>query len=361
MEIGILIAPQKNLSSTVSMVDRLAVDCSPDYIWVCDRLLSNFTDLSTLIAELPVSSPAVFLDPFLTISAMIKPGIRQLEFGIAVTDFIRRAPPDMARACNTISQIIGRPLNIGFGSGEAINLKPLGYGSHPKPVSLLDRELQRFAEINCTGVCRSEGYEVELGYHGSPSKIWIGGQRERMLGLTARYADGWLPAWKMPPDEYRHKKAKLEQQAAGYGRACPKAGMFAGVMMGKSRQAVLREIEQLPLLKFGALELPAELWKRWGISHPCGDDVKGTPDVVVHDIPTDKLRDLAALIPAGMLAETGFCGNVSEILDELWEYRKAGMEHLALMAPLRFDGDGNIEADESYSAFELLCEELKSW
>lgn len=362
LELGILITPEKDLDDTLRRYERCMRDIDPDYIWLPDRLLID--DVSALgeFAGTAYRQPAMeFLDPFLTIARMSQSLKRPAHFGLAVTDFVRRAAPDLARTAYTLNQILGRPVDMGFGAGEAINLTPLGYRHGPKPVGFLAAQLRRFDAINRTGVDPVEGAApVALGYHRHPNRIWIGGQRERMLTLAAQYADGWLPAWKMTPQEYADKAATLRRHAVEFGRDCPVLGMFGSVILGKSKAAVLDHFERYPLTRAIALQAGAEVWHKWGLQHPAGSDSRGFFDVLLagHD-PAALYRAIEA-VPVEMLDDILFLGNTEEVYAELLLYRRAGMRNLALMFPLFANDNVMFGVEDFYPDFVDLCALLRS-
>jgi phthiodiolone/phenolphthiodiolone dimycocerosates ketoreductase len=361
MELGILITPEKSLDDTLQRYQRCMRDIDPDHIWLPDRLLiDDISALSEFAGNSYQQPPMEFLDPFLTIAAMAQSPMRPAHFGLAVTDFIRRAPPDLARTAYTLHQIVGSALHMGFGAGEAVNLTPLGYRHGPKPVGHFATQLQRFSSINQSGFdAPHETDKVALGYHRRPNLIWIGGQRERMLKLTAQYADGWLPAWKMTPGEYAEKAGILRSAAADHGRPCPKLGMFGSVILGKSKTDVLDCFERNPLTKAIALQASAEIWEQWGLQHPAGSDSRGFFDVLLGGHDPAALYSAITSVPAGMLADILFLGNVQEVFAELQEYRTAGLQHLAMMFPLFADNNVMFGMADFYPDFVRLCKLLR--
>ena len=365
MELGMLIVPARGLEHTIVQFDRCMEELRPDYFWLPDRLLiHNIAHVYRYLGESYDERPLELLDPFITISALAKRAATPVHFGIAVTEFIRRGPADLARAADTLSQLMGAPLQMGFGAGETLNLVPFGYRHGASPVSFLEEQLQIFRRINEDGVYCAQGRpEVRLGYNKIPSKIWVGGQRERMLKITARCADGWLPAWKMKPAEYGEKCVALRGLAQQEGRNCPTLGMFAVPRLGKSRQAVFDYFRDRPLARSIALESPAELWRTWGLKHPCGEDSKGIYDELLSDIAPDVLYQALLTVPPEFIDTFCFAGNAEELLEEFWEYRQAGMQHLALFMPY-FAGAPvayGIDGDEMHRQLRLICAEVKRW
>jgi phthiodiolone/phenolphthiodiolone dimycocerosates ketoreductase len=182
-----------------------------------------------------------------------------------------------------------------------------------------------------------------------------------MLDITSRYADGWLPAWKMTPDEYGQKIEVITVLARQYKRKVPKLGMLADVVLGNSREEIIEVLRKNPREMFlAAFRAPAEIWRKWGLNHPFGSDAKGLPDVILADIPVHILHESLKQLPAEFIGDIAFVGSQDEVLSELWEYRKRGMTHLALIAP--FDAVDQMELEGgAASNFSKLCSEIKRW
>jgi len=300
-------------------------------------------------------------DPFITIAALAGSVRANMDFGIAVTDFIRRKSPDLARASHSLSELLNKPLNIGFGSGESINLVPLGYGEIEKPVSLMKEELQRFVQIRDRGLYTTSGSETRLGYDSNPGRIWIGGQRDRMLRITAQYADGWLPAWKMEAVEYADKVVALKQQSQLYGRTPPTMGMFAILIVGDSREQLRSTISANPLLKAAALMASGESWKKYGLSHPAGSDTKGLPNALLHNITPSELYQTLCAAPNELVEEVLFLGSPEEILNQLRPYREAGLEHLLLSFPDAAAMKSGYQVDDFEAKIKAVWDQLRQW
>lgn len=363
MEIGIHLVPAKNLYYVAERYTNLLDRICPDCIWLSDRLLVD--DYGALAAYCGRSiedwaRPAEFLDPFVAAAALVQYMPQPTRFGIAATDFIRRPPPDLARAAFTLNQVLPTPLHLGIGAGEAINLVPLGYDTGPKPVAHFEQSLRQLRQIHATGACHGPSI-VEVGYQGHASSIWVAGQRPRMLRIAAALADGWLPAWKMSPVEYRDSVQALRQGADKHGRSGPVPGLFAMPLIGPSRSDLLDHFRSDPLLRTVAFMAADELWQKWGLQHPAGAGSRGLFDTIVGGMPGETLYRALQSVPAEMIGDILFLGNVQELLDEFWQYREAGLQHLSLLLPDFSNprisyGVPNFEAE-----FERLCRELQSW
>lgn len=375
MELGIHLVATGDLYRVSERYTDFLDQVLPDCIWLSDRLMvDDYRALAALCDGEPESwsERAAFLDPFVTAAALVQYMPHPTRFGIAATDFIRRAPPDLARAAYTLNQVLPSPLNIGFGAGEAINLTPLGYLHGDRPVAHFERSLRQFRQINDEGryyrdkngdkdADRGGDRVVELGLHRYPSSVWVAGQRSRMLRIAAEFADGWLPAWKMSAAEYRDSVLALGCMAAAAGRSCPIAGLFAMPVIGPSRRALLDHFQGSPMNRAVAFMAGNELWQKWGLEHPGGAGSKGLFDTVLDEIPASRLLKALLEVPAEMMDDILFLGNVQELLDEFWQFKCAGLRHLSLLLPDFSNVRISYGVDSFDSEFVRLCRELQSW
>lgn len=363
MEIGIHLVATGDLYRVAERYTKLLDRLSPDCIWLSDRLLvDDLRDLAGYCGESADAweKPPEFLDPFVTAAALVQYMPQPTRFGIAATDFIRRAAPDLARAAYTLNQVLPAPLNIGFGAGEAINLTPFGYVQGLRPVSHFEEGLRQFRQINDRGQFPGNTL-VELGYCQHPSSIWVAGQRPRMLRLTAIHADGWLPAWKMSSEQYRYCVMSLRAMAAEAKRSSPTLGLFAMPVMGPSKRVLLEYFRGSPMARAVAFMASNDVWEKWGLEHPAGKNSKGLFDTVLRETSTAALHRSLLAVPAEMIDEILFIGNTQELLDEFWQFKLAGLQHLSLLLPDFTDkrisyGLANFDAE-----FFRLCREIQSW
>jgi phthiodiolone/phenolphthiodiolone dimycocerosates ketoreductase len=363
MELGIHLVAAGDLYRVSERYTDFLDQILPDCIWLSDRLLvDDCRMLAALCGDKSQawSEPPAFLDPFVTAAALVQYMPHPTRFGIAATDFIRRAPPDLARAAYTLNQVLPSPLNIGFGAGEAINLTPFGYAHGHRPVAHFEHNLRRFRQINDEGMHYGERV-VNLGYQRHSSSIWVAGQRSRMLRIAAEFADGWLPAWKMSPTAYRDSVLALRDMAAAVGRTLPTAGLFAMPIIGSSRRELLDHFRSSPMSRAVAFMAGGDLWAKWGLEHPAGAGSKGLFDVVLEAIPTGRLLDALLKVPAEMMADILFLGNVQELLDDFWQLKCAGLQHLSLLLPDFTNVRISYGVDSFDAEFVRLCRELQSW
>ncbi|MBW2271345.1 MAG: LLM class flavin-dependent oxidoreductase [Deltaproteobacteria bacterium] len=188
-------------------------------------------------------------------------------------------------------------------------------------------------------------------------KLWVAGHGPRMLRLTGQYADGWLPAWSMAPEDYAARRDIVAKHAQTAGRPTPTCGLLRPVLLGKSRDQLAELFEREPLAKLAALFIEGERWQHYGIEHPAGANSRGFVDVIVHDLDVEELRALAPRIPFELLADYYLAGNAEEVFERLLPFAAAGLEHVILTLCLGMVG-GPPEIEEFLAEFARLREML---
>lgn len=168
--------------------------------------------------------------------------------------------------------------SLGIGAGEAENVVPYGI-EFRQQVARLEEALRLMRimlesdygeKINFEGrFYRFEDAVFDLKPTGE-MPMWVGAHGEKMLRLTARYADGWLPA-SLPPGIYAERAEKLERYAKNEGREPEEItkALFASVVVDESESEVERLL-RTPILKIHALLLHHEVYERLGYRHPFG-------------------------------------------------------------------------------------------
>lgn len=279
-----------------------------------------------------------YLDPVATIAAV---GVRttRIRLGIGVTDVIRRHPAMLAQAILTLDHITRGRVILGLGSGERLNITPYGLDFH-QPVARLEEGVKIIRLL-----WESGGKPVDfegrfwrldravLGlepYQGRCPPIWIAAHGPRMLQLTGRYGDGWLPT-KMAPAEYREKLAQIRRAAREAGRD-PEAitpGMLAYVLVDEDRAAVDRMMESL-LVKGLCLLLPAETFARLGYDPPLGSGVGGFHDYIPARLGYEEALAAIRRVPREIVRYFTLHGTPEDIAEQIRQLVEVGLRHLVL-------------------------------
>ncbi|MGE3621532.1 MAG: LLM class flavin-dependent oxidoreductase [Acidimicrobiia bacterium] len=339
----------------------LAGRLGADSVWLADHMLGLFHP--ELWPEMELgrtgADPDGYLDPWCVLAALAPAS--PVPLGMCVTDATRRGAADVARTALTLQQLAEPGFVLGVGAGEAENLLPFGY-PFDAPVARTRDFLAELRELLDTG--RMPGTVGRLGVPletaaGRP-QVWVAGHGPRMLELTGTYADGWLPAWSMAPEDYAERRALVAAHAAAAGRPAPVSAMYVVVLMAASRREAAAMFDDEPLAKLFARMGSAEQWRRHGLEHPTGPRARGLVDLVVHELDPAELRRLAPRIPFELIEEIVFVGNRDEVATALEPYATAGLEHVVLADMTGLVG-GVPEARRRAGELAGLVQVLRAW
>lgn len=359
-----MVGPVGPLQDVIRGCEEQFKQTRPECVWIPDHLIGN--NLHPKLAAEIANAPEEFSfdywhDPFVMAAGMAGRAGSPAEFGIGVTDFIRRGPVDIARGAATLSQLLQRPLLLGVGAGETENVVPADYVFPKKPVSHFERCVSILRSIFDTGHYQSEkGYDINLGYNELPAQIWVGGQRPRMLRITAQYGDGWFPAWRMSAAEYADKVSILTQKAAEFDRPRPQLGMLICMIIGRSREQILETLDKNPLSKLWALQASGEAWDKHGHTHPFGDLSKGMFDVMIRDLNPEALRVLATKLPPEIIDEVFFLGNGDELIEQIQGFADAGLERAVLTRNFVDLPENEEEAAFEANEYEKIADAVRA-
>jgi len=331
MKVGICVQGLGSLSLNEDVV-RLSRALEADSLWLPDHLLGVYHPglwHDHAWSEF-IESPDAWFDPFALIGRLSNQ--TDIPFGISVTDGIRRRAVDVARSALSLQHMCKGGFNLGVGSGEAESLLPFGY-PFDRPVGRFEEFLIELRQILDTGRASQEGcgrLGLPLESEAGPVKLWVGAHGPRMLRLTGQYADGWMPVWKMAPEQYAAMREVIRHHAETNGRPMPECGLLAPIILGDSRDRIFALYDTDPVSKSFAILAPAQAWERHGLTHPAGASSQGLVDVIIHEFDPEALRKIATEIPPAILDEFNFMGNAEELFETFEGYARAGLEHVVL-------------------------------
>jgi len=310
-------------------------------IWFPDHLMgfwpqSLWTPDVTPLAALQ-ASPHVFFDPFVAMASAGE-ATSHLRLGTAVTQPLSRHPAHLAQSFLTLSHLTGGRAILGLGAGEAENLAPYGVG--------VERAAARVEEaVEIIRLLWSSGEPVSfagsfwdlrdavLGLQPTseapPPPIWLAAHGPRMLRLTGRAADGWLPI-KMPPAAYAAALAKVRHAAAEAGRSTddvlPAAWGFT--VVHEDEREVARILDH-PLVKGVCLMFGAQSFHRHGVEHPLGDR-GGFHEYIPTRLSRADALAAVARIPGEVVRDHLFAGTPDQLVFELRALEAVGLRHAVL-------------------------------
>lgn len=267
--------------------------------------------------------------------------LRRLRLGVCVTDASRRNPAVTAQAAATLHLLTrGRGL-LGIGVGEREGNEPYGV-EWTKPVARFEEAIATIRALWDSGgelVTRESPYfplhnaVFDLPpYRGKWPEIWVAAQGPRMLRITGKFADAWVPFTISRPAEYAAGLAAVHAAASNAGRspAVIVPALNRAIVTGRSRDDVDEALDGV-LMKSSALAAPAEVWARHGVEHPLGAQFSGVQDLVPQVIDKEAALSFTARVPLSLMKEICFHGTPSEVLEQVAEWRDHGLRYLVVL------------------------------
>jgi alkanesulfonate monooxygenase SsuD/methylene tetrahydromethanopterin reductase-like flavin-dependent oxidoreductase (luciferase family) len=169
-----------------------------------------------------------FVDTF-TLMAFVLARTERLRVFPDVANLPLRPPAMLAKAAASLDVLSGGRFELGIGAGafwEGVGAMGGPVRDGPQSVEALEEAIQiiRAAWSGESGV-RFHGshYDIDGWKPGPPPahpiEIWIGAIGPRMLSLTGRLGDGWIPSFPyVPPDVVPERQLRIDEAALAAGR-----------------------------------------------------------------------------------------------------------------------------------------------
>jgi phthiodiolone/phenolphthiodiolone dimycocerosates ketoreductase len=261
-----------------------------------------------------------------------------MRLGIGVTDAGRRNPAVTAQAAATLHLLTRGRAILGIGTGEREGNEPYGV-DWSKPVARFEEAMATIRALWNSGgelVTRDSPFfplhnaVFDLWpYRGKWPEIWIAAHGPRMLRATGRYADGWFPAAVFSPPDYARGLDAVRAAASDAGRdpLSIVGAMFFFTVTGRNRQEIDEALESTAMKTF-ALNAPAELWERHGVSHPVGS---GYQDIIPQVFDEESVLAYTSDVPLSLLKDACLQGTPDEIVDQIADWRDHGLSYPVLL------------------------------
>jgi alkanesulfonate monooxygenase SsuD/methylene tetrahydromethanopterin reductase-like flavin-dependent oxidoreductase (luciferase family) len=207
--LGVFVVPEAERADRVLEQVRLADREGLDLVGIQDHPYQRrFLDTWTLLAWLAGQTERVRLFP-------------------DVANLPLRPPAVMAKAAASLDVLSGGRFELGLGAGsfwEAIRAFGGPVRSGPESVDALEEAIAVIRAVWAGGGdVEGEHYGLRGAKAGPPPAhdigIWLGAYRPRMLRLTGRLADGWIPSLpRLPLEEVPARRAIIDEAARAAGR-----------------------------------------------------------------------------------------------------------------------------------------------
>ena len=173
---------------------------------------------------------AKFLDTW-TLLAFVAARTSRVRIAPDVLNLPLRPPAVVARAAASLDLLSGGRVELGLGAGsrwdaiEAMGGRRLSPGQSVDALEEAIDVIRALWDAGQPGEARVEGSHYRLsGAERGPAAphrigIWLGAYKPRMLALTGRKADGWLPSMPYLGDgDLARGNASIDDAATGAGR-----------------------------------------------------------------------------------------------------------------------------------------------
>jgi len=282
-----------------------------------------------------------FFDP-LQMLAVAATRFRGVDLATGVTEAFRRHPMSLAQSFVTLDHLSKGHAILGIGNGEKENVEPYGL-AWEKQVSRLEEALtiiRLLWESQGTPVSyegsfwklRDAIFNLPL-YNDKPPRIWVAAHAPRMLALTGRFADGWIPTEKISGSEYARRLEGIAQAATAAGRSMelfvPGQLLFP-VVLGESKEQVIDMLMKSRMNAANSLCFPGVVWKEHGLVHPLGESHKGWREIVPARLAEEDVDRAMATVTPELILSTTYVGSPAEVVDEVAPLVDAGAQHLVV-------------------------------
>lgn len=209
---GTFITPVAEQADRVVALAQLTEETGLDLVTVQDHpYQAKYLDTWTLLSVIAASTTRV----------RVSPNVANLPL---------RPPAVLARSAATLDLLTGGRVELGLGAGAFWDAIAAMGGGRLKPAESVQALEEAIAIIRAIwdadgGTVKVDGTHHRVrGVHPGPAPahdigIWLGAYKKRMLGVTGRLADGWLPSSPYaPPEQLPAMNATIDEAARQAGR-----------------------------------------------------------------------------------------------------------------------------------------------
>lgn len=332
------ITPMENGINTIKRIEKSGYDSA----WLSDHIM-GWTPESIWHPEIIKAAnfnkyPHHFYEAFSTLGAAGW-ATSKIKLGTSVTEVFRRHPAVLAQAALTQDNISKGRFILGIGAGEGENVIPYGI-EWKKPVSRLEEALEIIKLLwEHTDKVSYDGEFWELKdailqlrpyKRGVYPPIWVAAHGEKMLEITGKLADGWLPAYSTPK-AYKVRLNKIKESAKKAGRD-PNSiipGLFSYLIIDEDHNETDKIITSV-MAKNQLLQLPNKVYEEYGTCHPFGENFYGLLEYIPTRYDKDTILDAINKIPNELCQDVYLHGTPDEVIGEIEEYTKVGLRHMVL-------------------------------
>ena len=319
---------EKDGFDSIFFADHL-MNWVPESIWTPD-----ITNLANVF-----DSPHMLYDVFamMTTAAL---NTKKIRLGTGVTETFRRHPAVVAQTMLTVDELSRGRVILGMGTGEKENTVPYGI-KFEKPVGRFEESLiiirklwESDKKIDYDGKfwkLRNAVLSIKPFKKNKLPPIWIASHGPRMLEITGRLGDGWLPIM-VKPGVYKEKFEIIRNSAQQAGRNPDDItpALIACVIIDEDPAECEKMLEST-MMKNILIPLYREDFKPYGLSHPLGENIDGTIEFIPTNFDRNTILDLISKIPTQMCRDFYLNGTPDDLIGQIESYVKnSGVKHIVL-------------------------------
>ncbi|MFX1374602.1 MAG: LLM class flavin-dependent oxidoreductase [Promethearchaeota archaeon] len=335
---GTFVPPFDKGVETVKRIEAAGYDS----IWFADHLMGWIPESIWTPDLIPIStfqdSPHDFYDvnSMMAIASWVT---QNIKLGTSVTEPFRRHPALLAQTFLTLDHASKGRAILGIGTGEGENIIPYGI-KWEKPVGRLEEAIkiikllwENEGKVNFDGEfwkLKDAVLSMKPYFEDKYPPIWVAAHGPKMCELTGRLADGWLPS-NFPLPIYKERLGLIRDSAKKAGRNPDDIipGLWEIIITDEDHNECDRLLETVYAKNYTLLQ-SNEYFKRYGISHPLGEEFYGLLDYIPTKFTRETMVEALEKIPSNLCQETFLHGTPEEIISKIEAYAKVGLKHIVL-------------------------------
>lgn len=290
------------------------------------------------LAESQVS-PHAQAEPFVFLANLARSAGR-VRLGVGVTETMRHHPVTIAQSAVTLAMMTKRRPILGLGAGERMNTEPYGI-PFDRPVSrfeegiqIIRRCLDQPGSLDFAGRFFSlDSAPFDLSAPVGKPEVWVAAHGPRMLRITGRYADGWLPALGSSPARYEDCLRVVHESARQAGRdpAAITPSLQIGMVLAPTTKEAAEALHSRNTAFHAVASGSPEAWRAAGVEHPLGPSYRGFVDLVPETLDIGLLETAMENVPDEVLQKAYLWGTVDDVVTAIRELGDAGLRHISLI------------------------------
>ncbi len=314
-----------------------------DSLWFSDHIMSWWPDaiwtpdIINLASLLKSPHDSYNLYP---VMAIVASNTKKVKIGTSVTEIFRHPPSLLAHMIITLDHISKGRITLGIGAGEKENIVPYGI-KWEKPFSRLEEAIKiikllwrKDKKVDFDGKfwkLKDAVLSLKPIKKNRAPPIWIGAFGPKMLELTGKIGDGWLP-FNLNSRRYKDSLEKIQTSAKNHGRNPEEItpGNELCLIIDEKHDECDKMVDS-PLVKNQMLTLQDEIFREYGISHPFGDNFHGGLDYIPTRYDKKTLMEAYDKIPTEMCKDFFVVGTPDDIIGKFEEYAKIGAKHIVIV------------------------------